>query len=216
MRKIAIVAFDKFTDLDVFMPWDLMYRAKVASGGDWEIKILGKEDHVTSVAGLKIPTHGRIEETKDSDVVIVASGIGIEQVLLDKDFVAALHFDESKQLIGSMCGGAMLLAEKGLLNGREATTYPTYFARLAKYEGVKPVERGFVFNGNVATAGGCLAAQSLCGWIIEKLGGIELRNAVQASIMPVGEGCTAFAGWGDAKAAAKAEADAANQARLAA
>ncbi len=48
-------------------------------------------------------------------------------------------------------------------------------------------------NGNVATAG-----------------------AVQASIMPVGEGCTAFAGWGDAKAAARAEADAANHKRLAA
>jgi hypothetical protein len=71
-------------------------------------------------------------------------------------------------------------------------------------------------SGNVATAGGCLAAQSLCGWIIEKLGGADLRNAVMASILPVGEGCTAFAGWGDAKAAAKAEADAAKGNREAA
>jgi transcriptional regulator GlxA family with amidase domain len=209
MTKISIVAFDKFTDIDVFMPWDLMYRAKVASGNDWQIKILGKSDHVTSVAGLKIPTHGGLDETKDSQVVIVASGIGIEEVLIDKAFLSSLHFDESKQLIGSMCGGAMVLAEKGLLKGRQATTYPTYFARLAKYEGVEPVERGFVPVGNVATAGGCLAAQSLCGWLIEKLGGVKLKEAVLASIMPVGEGCTAFAGWGDAKSAAKAEADAA-------
>lgn len=205
--KISIVAFDKFTDLDVFMPWDLLYRAKVASGGDWEIKILGKGDHVTAVSGLKIPTHGYLRETKDSQVVIVTSGIGIEQVLIDKEFLDALSFDDSKQLIGSMCGGAMVLAEKGLLKGRKATTYPTYFERLSKYDGVEAVEQGFVPSGNVATAGGCLSAQSLTGWIMEKLGGTELRDAVIASILPVGEGCAAFAGWGDAKAAAKKEAE---------
>jgi transcriptional regulator GlxA family with amidase domain len=200
---------DKFTDIDVFMPWDLLYRAKVASGGDWQIRILGKSDYVTSVAGLRIPTHGRLDETKDSQAVIVASGIGIEEVLVDRAFLDSLHFDASEQLIGSMCAGAMILAEKGLLKGCQATTYPTYFARLARYEGVEPVERGFVPVGNVATAGGCLAAQSLCGWLIEKLAGSKLRDAVLASIMPVGEGCKAFAGWGDAKAAAKAEAEAA-------
>jgi transcriptional regulator GlxA family with amidase domain len=205
MKKISIVAFDKFTDLDVFMPWDLLYRAKVAGASDWTIRILGKGEHVTSVAGLKIPTHGRLEETKDSDVVIVASGIGIEDALRDPEFLRAIQFDESRQLIGSMCGGSLLLAEKGLLKGRRATTYPTYFAKLAAYEGVQPVEEPFVPNGNVATAGGCLAAETLCSWVMERLVSKELADAVLASILPVGQGCKAFAGWGDAKAAAKAE-----------
>ena len=48
----------------------------------------------------------------------------------------------------------------------------------------------------------------LCGWIMEKLVSKDLADAVMASILPVGEGCKAFAGWGD-PAAAKAAAAAA-------
>jgi len=212
MTRLSIVAFDRFTDIDVFMPWDLLFRAKSASAADWTIRILGKTDHVTSVAGLRIPTHGPLEETADSDVVIVASGVGIEDVLVDPDFLAALHLDEKRQMIGSMCAGAVILAEKGLLKGRRATTYPTYAKRLAGYEGVQVVDEAFVRTGNVATAGGCLAAQLLCGWIVETLTTAELADAVMASILPVGQGCKAFAGWGD-PAAAKAAA-VATQVRL--
>jgi transcriptional regulator GlxA family with amidase domain len=203
MTQLSIVAFDRFTDIDVFMPWDLLFRAKAAGASDWTIKILGKTEYVTSVAGLRIPTHGRLEETATSDAVIFASGVGIADVLTDKDFLDALHLDEDKQLIGSMCAGAVILAEKGLLKGRRATTYPTYAKKLAEYEGVEVVDETFVRNGNVATAGGCLAAQLLCGWITEELAGADLADAVIASILPVGQGCKAFSGWGD-PAAAKA------------
>lgn len=201
MKKISIVAFDNFTDLDVFMPWDLLSRAKAAGADDWSVRILGKGEHVTSVAGLKIPTHGRLNETKDSAAVIVASGIGIEDALKDPEFLSAVQLDEKYQLVGSMCGGALLLAKKGLLKGRTATTYPTYFGKLAEYEGVKPVEEPFVPHGNVATAGGCLAAETLCSWVMEKLESKALADSVMASILPVGQGCRAFAGWGDATAA---------------
>src|SRR6266851_504095 len=61
MTKLSIVAFDRFTDIDVFMPWDLLFRAKSASTADWTIRILGKTDHVTSVAGLRIPTNDRLD-----------------------------------------------------------------------------------------------------------------------------------------------------------
>ena len=36
--KIAIVIFDKFTDIDLFLMWDLLNRVRVAG---WEVKILG-------------------------------------------------------------------------------------------------------------------------------------------------------------------------------
>lgn len=207
--EIAIVAFERFTDIDVFMPWDLLNRARTAGARDWRVRILGKTPYVTSVAGLTIPTHGRLEETANCDAVIFGSGVGVEDCVRDPEFLDALHLDETRQLIGSMCAGAIILAEKGLLKGRRATTYPTYFKRLAGYEGVQPVHEPFVRNGNVATAGGCLAAQNLCDWVMETLASPELSRAVQASILPVGEGCEAFAGWGDPAAAKAAAAQAA-------
>ena len=207
--EIAIVAFERFTDIDVFMPWDLLNRARTAGARDWRVRILGKTPHVTSVAGLTIPTHARLEETANCDAVLFGSGVGVEDCIKDPEFLDALHLYETRQLIGSMCAGAIILAEKGLLKGRRATTYPTYFKRLATYEGVEPVEEPFVRNGNVATAGGCLAAQNLCDWVMATLAGAELSQAVQASILPVGEGCKAFAGWGDPAAAKAAAAQAA-------
>jgi transcriptional regulator GlxA family with amidase domain len=199
--QVSIVAFDRFTDIDVFMPWDLLNRARAAGARDWQVRILGKTSHVTSVAGLQIPTHGPLSETASSAAVIFASGVGIEDCLKDVDFLDALALNERSQLIGSMCAGAMILAHKGLLEGRTATTYPTYMARLAQYPGVQPVEEAFVRHGNVATAGGCLAAQLLCQWVMETLAGRDVSDAVLASILPVGAGCKAFAGWGDPAAA---------------
>ena len=50
------------------------------------------------------------------------------------------------------------------------------------------VEKSFVRSGKVATAAGCLAAQDLCGWIIEELRGAEERGRVHTSIQPIGQG----------------------------
>jgi hypothetical protein len=45
-----------------------------------------------------------------------------------------------------------------------------------------------VREGNVATAAGCLAAQYLCGWVIEEKLGRAERDSVLKLIQPVGEG----------------------------
>jgi transcriptional regulator GlxA family with amidase domain len=167
------------------------------------VQILGKTDHVTSVAGLTIPTHAHIRETENSDIVVFASGIGVDDVLQDQEFLDDLHLDEERQLIGSMCGVAMILAAKGLLKGRRCTTYPTYFEKIKRFEGVSPVKESFVESGRIATAAGCMAAQLLCGWLIETAESRSLADAVIASVLPMSEGCVPFAGWGD-PAAAKA------------
>ena len=75
----------------------------------------------------------------------------------------------------------------GLLEGKTATTYPTSKALLEEM-GVGVVEKPFVEDGNVATAGGCLAQQYLVGWVIEKLADKDWRDLVLKSIQPVGEG----------------------------
>lgn len=79
----------------------------------------------------------------------------------------------------------MLLAALGLLEGRRATTYPSAKPLLEAY-GVEVVERPLVVAGNVATAGGCLAGQYLAGWVIERLVGSAIAEAVITSCQPVG------------------------------
>ena len=38
--KIAIVCFDNFTDIDVFLPWDLLNRVRLVGGlSDWDVQL---------------------------------------------------------------------------------------------------------------------------------------------------------------------------------
>ena len=42
--KIGIVCFDNFTDIDVFLSWDLLNRVRLVGGiSDWNVQLLGTE-----------------------------------------------------------------------------------------------------------------------------------------------------------------------------
>ena len=183
--NIAIVAFDEFTDLDVFMPWDLLNRVKsVADRDDWNVKIIGTKPTHVSAAGLEIPTHAGLYALPSADAVVIASGRGIRRLIADDEYLSKLVLDPNKQRIGSMCSGALLLGAQGLLTGKKATTYPTSVKQLAQY-GVQVLNESFVQEGNIATAAGCLAAQQLSWWIIKELAGEQTANRVLETVKPL-------------------------------
>lgn len=186
MKKIVIVAFDKFTDIDVFLPWDLLNRAKLIHK-DWQVKIVGTESYHTSVCGIKLETHGDLTECLDADAVFFSSGAGTRKLIKDPEYLKQFNLDPSRQIISSMCSGALILAALGLLDGLTATTYPTAVDELKRY-GIEVVEQPLVIHGNIATAAGCLAALDLVGFIVEKLSDKKTKDEVLASVQPVGQG----------------------------
>ena len=70
---IAIVCFDGFTDIDTFLPWDLLNRVRLREDG-WSVKLLGDKPEHISIAGLKTPMHGTLDDAKDADAVLFTSG----------------------------------------------------------------------------------------------------------------------------------------------
>src|SRR5262249_11168833 len=181
---VVIVAFDDFTDVDVFFMWDLLKRVRTPG---WSVRVLGDQPQLTSRTGLPVPAHGPLAAANAADVVLFTSGPGARSRCRDADWLAHFRLDPSRQLVGSMCSGALILAALGLLRGKPATTYPTS-KRLLEGFGVEVVERPFVVEGNVATAAGGLGAQELVGGVIEGTGGGERRAEVVRSVQPVGGG----------------------------
>ena len=182
MKKIVIVIFDDFTDIDLFLMWDILGRNKT----DWTVKIVGTKEQHRSTHGLWITTQGNISEANDADVVLFTSGIGVGAVMQNKQFFEAFSLNPNKQLIGSICAGSLLLVSLGILKKGPATTHPFRKAELQAL-GVETIDQPLVCNGNVATAGGCLSAQYLVGWVVERLYGIEKRKETLEKIAPVGE-----------------------------
>lgn len=184
MSNISIVIFDDFTDIDLWLMWDLLNRVRVDG---WSVKIVGDSDAHVSKTGIRTATHGRLEDASDADAVLFVSGSGARSRIEDVEWLGKLRLDPSRQLIGSICSGALILAKLGLLEGKTATTYPTSKSALESL-GVEVIEKPFVAHGNVATAGGCLAQQYLIGWVVEKLADKDWSELIVKAIQPVGEG----------------------------
>jgi transcriptional regulator GlxA family with amidase domain len=182
--KTSIVIFDNFTDVDLWLMWDLLNRVRLEG---WSVRIVGEKGSHVSTTGISIPTHGRIEEANDADAVLFVSGFGTRERIADQRWLDRFRLDPDRQVIGSICSGSLIMAKLGLLAGKTATTYPTVRTTLEDL-GVEVVEKPFVAHGNIGTAGGCLAQQYLIGWVIEKLASAELSKLVVRSIQPVGEG----------------------------
>ena len=187
MKKAIIVSFETFTDIDIFLSWDLLNRVKLRDK-DFQVKIVGTENFHKSVCGINLASQGHIEECNDADLVFFASGPGAREVVKDKSFLDRFKLNPEKQIICSMCSGTLIIAALGHLKGLSATTYPTAFELLRNY-GVEVIEdTHLVTHNNIGTAAGCLAAVDLIGWAIEKMYNRELKNEVIASVLPIGQG----------------------------
>jgi putative intracellular protease/amidase len=182
--RVAIVIFDKFTDLDLWLMWDLLNRVRIEG---WEIKILGDKNIHLSATNIEVKPHGRIEEANEADAVLFVSGEGTRARIADENWLAKFNLNPKTQMIGSICSGSLILAKLGLLEGKTATTYPTAKTALEDF-GIEVVEKPFIAHGNIATAGGCLAQQYLIHWVIENLADKDWADLVVKAIQPVGEG----------------------------
>jgi transcriptional regulator GlxA family with amidase domain len=181
--KISIVTFDDFTDLDLFILWDLLNRVEAPG---WQVKLLGdKESHVSST-GVEVKMHGALAEASTSDAVLFCSGRGTRKKIKDETFLAAFDLDEAGQLLGAIDSGALLLGALGLLRGKKATSYPSAEIKESlEGMGAEVVWESFVRDGNVATAAQCLSGQYLAGWVIESLAGRSQREKALQSVAPL-------------------------------
>ncbi|MBI1781414.1 MAG: DJ-1/PfpI family protein [Sphingobacteriales bacterium] len=187
MKKAVIVAFDKFTDVDIFLAWDLLNRVRFRDK-EFVVKIVGTEQYHTSINGIKLEMNGTIEECNDADLVFFGSGAGARAVIKDETYLKRFNLNPDKQLICSICSGALIIAALGYLKGKSAITYPTVYELLRTYDVEVLEDKHLVTHGNIGTAAGCLAAVDLVGWAIERLYNEKVREDVIASVLPVGQG----------------------------
>lgn len=183
MKEIAIIAFDDFTDIDLFFMWDILGRNQ----RDWHVRILAITPTIRSAHGLEIPVHGSISEANQADAVLFSSGKkGVPDVLADPNFLSVLQLDSNRQYIGSICAGAFILDALGLLSERKATTHQE--ARKAlQLRQIEPIDQPLVCHGKVATAGGCLSTLYLVGWLIESLFDQQKRKETLCHVLPTGQ-----------------------------
>ncbi|EOD2820876.1 TPA: DJ-1/PfpI family protein [Providencia stuartii] len=183
MFNVAIIIFDEFTDIDYFLMRDIFGRCRE----DWNVSVLGTKPFHTSTLGQKVETDGHVSLANQADVVLFSSGQqGVPNALADKSFMQSFKLNSQQQIIGSICAGSFILHKLGLLNDIQATTHPD--ARNAFINmGADVEDKPLVIRGNIGTAGGCLSALYLMGWIAEKLFDSDKRRQMHRQILPANQ-----------------------------
>jgi transcriptional regulator GlxA family with amidase domain len=181
--RIAVLTLDGSNELDSFVAAAILNRLQ---GKGWRAEIVAPTARITSMNGLVVERQQPMAALATADAVIIGSGIRTRDHAADQGLLDAINLDPARQLIGAQCSGTLLLAKLGLVGDLPACTDLTSKPWVVE-AGVNVIDAPFVANGNVATAGGCLASQYLAAWMIARLAGRAEAEAALHYVAPVGE-----------------------------
>ena len=169
------VACDVFgtNDLaDLGLPW---YRLFVCSAGGAP---------VTADGGLRIHPPFGLERTRRVDTVVVLPTDRLDEVPAEVfDALRRAHARGCR--IISLCTGAFVLAEAGLLEGRRATTHWTECDDLARNYTDVQVDPGvlYVDEGDILTSAGSAASIDLCLHVVRGDYGSEIATQLARQLV---------------------------------
>jgi len=189
-KRIGVLLFDGFEELDAVGPYKVFGNA-ARRGADWTVETLATEptERVTAAYGLRVEPDGVLSAERDLDYLLVpgggwndGGGQGARDAADDDDLLAtirALH-DAGTTLV-SVCTGAMILAEAGVLDGRPAVTHHEALDDLRE-SGAAVVEARVVDDGDVVTAGGITAGIDCALWLVEREWGSDVAETVATTM----------------------------------
>lgn len=183
MPTVAVVTLDGFNEIDSFVASYMIGRVL---HDRVDVRIATPTPTVTSMNGVTVHGQMPLDELPSADAVLVGSGGRTRDYAADPAFLATLVLDPSRQLVGSQCSGALLLAKLGLLDGVPVCTDLLTKPWVVE-AGADVVDQPFFASGNVATAGGCLSSQYLAAWTIARLAGLDAARDALFYVAPVGE-----------------------------
>lgn len=181
--QVAVLTFDGFNELDSFVAAAIVNRLRDRG---WRAHITAPDEMVTSMNGVIVHRQKPMEFLAEADAVLIGSGVRTREIAADPAMMAQIRLAPDRQTIGAQCSGTLLLAKLGLLGAVPACTDLTSKPWVME-AGVEVVEVPFISHGNVATAGGCLAAPYLAAWLIARHAGVAAAREALHYVAPVGQ-----------------------------
>ena len=130
--------------------------------------------------GLTVPAGAGVAAIADADTVVVPACADVH-ASSPRELIDALRAAHARDArIVSLCSGAFVLAQAGLLDGRRAVTHWMHAAELARRHPAVDVDAGalYVRDGSVWTSAGNAAAIDLCLEIVRVDHGRAVGNEV--------------------------------------
>ncbi|MBQ4839319.1 DJ-1/PfpI family protein [Pseudoalteromonas luteoviolacea] len=177
---VGILLFDGAQAIDFVGPVEVFGQA------GFRLTTVSKDGaEITTAMGLKVTPDQRLEPTMKFDAILIPGGSIngrlIEDPIIQNWIVAQSH---SADYVMSVCNGAFILANTGLLDGLYATTIEKAFDSFARqYPAVKLArDKKFTDNGKVLTTAGLSSGIDGALSLVAKVSGMRSARTVAAKI----------------------------------
>lgn len=189
--RVAILAFDGMEALDFAGPFevfttadrvDARLRGKPAGSLFTVRSVARNRGPLVARAGLRVLADLTFDECPFADVAVVPGGV-VDDVRRDLGTMAWLgRVHRNAQVTASVCTGAFVLAEAGVLTSGRVTTHWEDLEQLAREFPTLTVVSGprWVAHGDVFTSAGISAGIDLSLHVVERLGDGRWQNAPPA------------------------------------
>lgn len=190
--KIAILLFEQADLLDFGGPYEVFLTASRLVSRQEQVEPFevvsvstdGKD--VSFYGGLRVSPQGALKDYRSIDVLVVPGTIDIDRALSDSLLLQTIrHFSRQENaVIASVCTGAFLLAEAGLLETRSWTTHWEDIPRLARRIGPAGARHSvrWVDNGSIVTAAGLASGIDMALHLVHRFAGLELAQKTARQI----------------------------------
>ncbi|MEV0029496.1 DJ-1/PfpI family protein [Nocardia sp. NPDC050793] len=180
MHRVAVVAVPPATTFDLSIPELVLGEMLVDGAPGYRVRICtAYPGPVATNGSLEITVPHGLEAVDDADTVIV-TGTGARDDVDPRILAVLRHSAAAGKRIASICTGAFVLAQAGLLDGRRATTYwakSDEFSRRFPAVELRP-DVLYVEDGNILTSAGLSAGIDLCLHLVRTDYGAATANAV--------------------------------------
>lgn len=187
MHRVAILALNGFVPFDLGIPCDLFGRAEDGSKRLYEVQVCGPRPEAAG-AWFNVNQLADLSCLKRAETIIVP-GLNRTDQNIEAPVLEALRRASARGArLASICTGAFVLAEAGLLNGLKATTHWQAVAELAARFPQITVERNtlFIDNGRILTSAGVAAGVDLCLHMIRRdFGAAVAADCARQAVVPL-------------------------------
>lgn len=176
-KRIAFVVFPGIQSLDLAGPFEVFSGANrvLARAGRplaYAVRTVAQRaEPLASESGLRLLPDAALGQLRGPiDTLIIAGGAGVKAAINDRALLRGVaRLAKDARRVVSVCSGAFLLAELGLLDGHRATTHWARCAELARrYPKVRvESEPIYVRDGRIFTSAGVTAGIDLALALVE-------------------------------------------------
>ncbi|MDO0938241.1 GlxA family transcriptional regulator [Streptomyces sp. DG2A-72] len=179
-RTVLVVLFDGVQSLDVIGPVEVFAGAEKHTPGTYRIRTASLDGSpVRTSSGLTLVPDGALDAVPDPHTLLVPGGQGTRRPNAHLTDWLRDHGPRAERLV-SVCTGAILLAEAGLLDGRRATTHWAYADKLACDHPAVRVDADpiYIRDGQVSTSAGVTSGIDLALALVEEDLGREVALTI--------------------------------------